>query len=217
MPGFSRPGSTTPREPSDVVTIENGQGGLVQQNDNASHVPATSGAATLLPRPVASLVSFVTQSTSLSLRVGTFFGGVALDGARATTLTGLELSRAVIEGVLTRAGRDVSVRSGGDRGKTEAESLLERSVSYLNSLFSLGFEELIYIAASCAAYNGDVCVILCGCIVPFLVDDVIIRFSYVPGSIINPRCHSWFHRILEGHSSHHHAHSKRIQGRRAEF
>ncbi|KAE8351359.1 hypothetical protein BDV28DRAFT_21546 [Aspergillus coremiiformis] len=102
------------------------------QGDGASHVPATSGATTLLPRPVASIVSFVTQSTSLSLRVGTFFGEIAIDGARATTLTGLELSRAVIEGVLTRAGRDVATRSSGEHGKAEAESLLERSLSVLH-------------------------------------------------------------------------------------
>ncbi|KAE8387512.1 hypothetical protein BDV23DRAFT_161039 [Aspergillus alliaceus] len=103
----------------------------VIHGDGASHVPATSG-ATLLPRPVASMISFVTQSTSLSLRVGTFFGGVAINGARATTLTGLELSRAVIEGVLTRAGRDVATRSSGEHGKAEAESLLERSLAVLH-------------------------------------------------------------------------------------
>ncbi|QMW45057.1 hypothetical protein G4B11_008477 [Aspergillus flavus] len=103
----------------------------VAQGDGASHIPATSG-ATLLPRPVASIVSFVTQSTSLSLRVGTFFGGVAIDGARATTLTGLELSRAVIEGVLTRAGRDVATRSSGEHGRVEAESILERSLAALH-------------------------------------------------------------------------------------
>jgi hypothetical protein len=96
--------------------------------DDASHIPATSGTS-LLPRPVASFVSLITQSTSLSLRLGTYFGGVALDGARVTTLTGLELSRAVIEGVLTRAGRDVALRSNGNHGKAEAESILERSVS----------------------------------------------------------------------------------------
>lgn len=100
----------------------------LRRDDGASHVPNTSG-PTLLPRSVASLVSWVTQSTSLSLRLGSFLGGVALDGARATTLTGLELSRAVIEGILTKAGRDVTVRSGGEQGKAEAESLLERSVS----------------------------------------------------------------------------------------
>ncbi|KAI9369413.1 hypothetical protein BJX61DRAFT_536446 [Aspergillus egyptiacus] len=98
----------------------------------ANHAPATSGAS-LLPRPVASLVSFVTQSTSLSLRLGTYFGGVALDGARVTTLTGLELSRAVIEGILTRAGRDVAVRSGDSHGKAEAESILERSLAALHT------------------------------------------------------------------------------------
>ncbi|EAW08835.1 lipase family protein [Aspergillus clavatus NRRL 1] len=98
----------------------------------ASHVPATSG-ATLLPRPVASALSLLTQSTSLSLKVGSFFGGIALDGARVTTLTGLELSRAVVEGILIRAGRDVSLRSSGDRGRSEAESLLERSLAALHT------------------------------------------------------------------------------------
>ncbi|KAJ5376846.1 hypothetical protein N7509_013732 [Penicillium cosmopolitanum] len=97
-----------------------------------SNPPATSG-TTLLPRPVASLVSLLTQSTSLSLRVGTFFGGVALDGARATTLTSLELGRAVIEGILTRAGRDVAIRSGDEHGRMEAESLLERSLATLHT------------------------------------------------------------------------------------
>lgn len=131
------PRKTVPNEPNDeVVAIQDDQRDL-GQNDSASHVPATSGAATLLPRRVASFVSFVTQSTSLSLRLGTFFGGFALDGARATTLTGLELSRAMIEGILTRAGRDVAVKSGGDRGKMEAETLLERSVSNIQVLLEV--------------------------------------------------------------------------------
>lgn len=101
---------------------------LNQHRDNVSHAPASSG-ATLLPRTVASLVSFVAQSTSLSLRLGTYFGGAALGGARVTTLTGLELSRAVIEGVLTRAGREVAGRGNSECSRLEAESLLERSVS----------------------------------------------------------------------------------------
>ncbi|KAL2830263.1 hypothetical protein BDW59DRAFT_23032 [Aspergillus cavernicola] len=101
-------------------------------NGGASHVPATAGLS-LLPRPVASFVSLLTHSTSLSLRLGTYFGGVALDGARVTTLTGLELSRAVIEGILTRAGRDVAIRSSGSHGKAEAESILERSLAALHT------------------------------------------------------------------------------------
>ncbi|KAL2846218.1 hypothetical protein BJX68DRAFT_125726 [Aspergillus pseudodeflectus] len=106
--------------------------GTTSSPSDASHVPAASGTS-LLPRPVASFVSLITQSTSLSLRLGTYFGGVALDGARVTTLTGLELSRAVIEGVLTRAGRDVAFRSNGNHGKAEAESILERSLAALHT------------------------------------------------------------------------------------
>lgn len=114
-------------------------------------MPASSGTS-LLPRPVASLVSLVTQSTSLSLRIGTYFGGVALDGARVTTLTGLELSRTVIEGILTRAGRDVAVRSGGEHGKAEAESILERSVSQLPRISTL---------VACSWTNPESSLLLC--------------------------------------------------------
>ncbi|PGG95884.1 hypothetical protein AJ80_09902 [Polytolypa hystricis UAMH7299] len=100
---------------------------------NAANQLAQTSSSTLLPRPVASLVSFFTQSTSLSLRVGTFLGGFALNSARATTLTGLELSRAVVEGILVRAGRDVSLRSTGEYARNEAESILERSLATLHS------------------------------------------------------------------------------------
>ena len=92
-----------------------------------AHVPATSG-GTLLPHSIASIVSLVAQSSSVSLRLGTFIGSLAIDGARVTTLTGLELSRAAIEVILSRAGRDVANRSLGELGKAEAEGLLERSV-----------------------------------------------------------------------------------------
>lgn len=122
------PGNTDPEK---VLTTRNGIGSKTKddldRDDGASHAPATSGAP-LLPKPVASLVSLFTQSTSLSLRLGTYLGGAAIDGARVTTLTGLELSRAVIEVILTKAGRDVASRVSGEYGKAEAESLLERSV-----------------------------------------------------------------------------------------
>ncbi len=88
--------------------------------------------ATLLPAPIASAISLVTRSSALYLRLGTFIGGLALDGARVTTLTGLELSRAIIEGVLSRAGRDVAVRSKGELGRAEAEGMLERSIATLH-------------------------------------------------------------------------------------
>ncbi|DAA76725.1 TPA_exp: putative Lipase [Trichophyton benhamiae CBS 112371] len=89
--------------------------------------------STLLPSPVASLVSLVTQSTSLSLRLWTYLGGFVINSARATTLTGLELSRAVVEGILIRAGRDVVSRSSDEHGRSEAESLLERSLATLHT------------------------------------------------------------------------------------
>ncbi|KAM5486832.1 hypothetical protein McanCB56680_001236 [Microsporum canis] len=91
-----------------------------------------SPSSTLLPSPVASLISLVTQSTSLSLRLWTYLGSFAINSARATTLTGLELSRAVVEGILIRAGRDVVSRSSDEHGRTEAESLLERSLATLH-------------------------------------------------------------------------------------
>lgn len=96
-----------------------------------SQVQVNAG-ATLLPSPIANAISLVTRSSALYLRLGTFIGGLALDGARVTTLTGLELSRALIEGILSRAGRDVAVRSKGDLGRAEAESLLERSIATLH-------------------------------------------------------------------------------------
>ncbi len=84
--------------------------------------------STLLPSSIASAVSLFTQTSSASLKLGAFIGGLAIDGARITTLTGLELSRAAIEAILSRAGKDVASRSFGELGKREAEGLLERSV-----------------------------------------------------------------------------------------
>ncbi|KAK2804933.1 hypothetical protein FQN50_006443 [Emmonsiellopsis sp. PD_5] len=114
--GFKR--KTAPDDANDDLAVV----------DRASPSPGR----TLLPRPVASLVTLFAQSTSLSLRVGSFLGGFAIDSARATTLTSLELSRAVVESILVRAGRDVALQSS-EYGRAEAESLLERSLATLHS------------------------------------------------------------------------------------
>ncbi|KAI9845608.1 MAG: hypothetical protein M1838_001668 [Thelocarpon superellum] len=98
--------------------------------------PSTTTPPTLLPSPIASLVSLATRSSSLYLSVGTYLGGLAIDGARITTLTGLDLSRAVVESILVKAGRDVTSHSSGELGKAEAESLLERSIATLHSTLS---------------------------------------------------------------------------------
>lgn len=95
---------------------------------------------TLLSAPLANVVSLVTRSSSLYLRLGTFIGGLAIDGARVTTLTGLEVSRAVIEAILYRAGKDVSTRATGELGRAEAEGLLERSLATLHkTITSISF------------------------------------------------------------------------------
>ncbi|KAI9644422.1 hypothetical protein NHQ30_007779 [Ciborinia camelliae] len=97
------------------------------------HLPQTIRESTLLPAPIANAVSLVTRSSSLYIRLGTFIGSLAIDGARVTTLTGLEVSRAVIEGIIHRAGKDVANRSTGQLGKLEAEGLLERSIANLHA------------------------------------------------------------------------------------
>ncbi|ORY60655.1 lipase [Pseudomassariella vexata] len=94
-------------------------------------IPASPG-RTLLPSPIASAVSFATRSTSLALRVGTFIGGYSLSAAKFTTLSSLELGRGILEGILSRAGRDVIVRSRSELGRDNAETILERSLENLH-------------------------------------------------------------------------------------
>ena len=99
----------------------------IYQNDSNQPSIASPG-RTVLPGPIASLVTTFTQTASFGLRVGTKIGGFAIAGARETTLTSLELTRAAVEAILIRAGRDVSERRDDDLGRMEAESMLERSV-----------------------------------------------------------------------------------------
>ncbi|RKF64599.1 putative lipase [Erysiphe neolycopersici] len=93
--------------------------------------PVENSSLTLLPLSVANVVSLVTRSSSLYLRVGTFIGRLTLYGAHHSTLTGLELSRAIMENILIQAGKHVSDRSTGGLG--EAEGILERSLIILHS------------------------------------------------------------------------------------
>lgn len=102
------------------------------QHDPAQRSVVSSG-RTLLPGTIASLVTTFTQTASFGLRVGTKLGGFAIAGARETTLTSLELTRAAVEAILTRAGKDVSERRTDELGRAEAESTLERSVSGVSS------------------------------------------------------------------------------------
>ncbi|PVH71618.1 hypothetical protein DL98DRAFT_520967 [Cadophora sp. DSE1049] len=133
---------------------EGSKGREVESKAVTTSTPATE-ASTLLPAPIANVVSLVTRSSSLYLRLGTFIGGLALDGARVTTLTGLELSRAVIEGILHKAGRDVSLRSTGELGKAEADGILERSITTLHStITNISFAASTGFYFSSAALHG---------------------------------------------------------------
>lgn len=108
------------------------QGVQLYQHDPSQRSVVSSG-RTLLPGTIASLVTTFTQTASFGLRVGTKLGGFAIAGARETTLTSLELTRAAVEAILTRAGKDVSERRTDELGRAEAESTLERSVSGVSS------------------------------------------------------------------------------------
>jgi pimeloyl-ACP methyl ester carboxylesterase len=89
------------------------------------------------------------------LRLGTFLGGLALDGARITTITGLELSRALIESILSRAGRDVASHSTSELGQIEAEGLLERSIATLHTtITNISFAASTGFYFSAAALNS---------------------------------------------------------------
>lgn len=93
--------------------------------------PYPAPGPTLLPGPVASLVSLLSKSTTVSIRLGSLIGGTALDAARVGTLTGLELGRAAVEGILARAGRDVNSRraAGGGEEDGDVEGWTKRGVS----------------------------------------------------------------------------------------
>lgn len=87
-------------------------------------------AKTVLPAPVASLISLTTSTSSLSLNLGGFFGQAAINLARFGTLGGLELGRVILEGLLFRAGQDVVQTSRGSHGRAAAEGLLESAVGH---------------------------------------------------------------------------------------
>lgn len=91
---------------------------------------------TLLPSTIASAVSFAARSTSFALRVGTIIGSYGLGAAKFTTLSSLELSRGILEGILSRAGKDVMSRTRSELGRSDAESILERSLESLHQTMS---------------------------------------------------------------------------------
>ncbi|KAI0401640.1 hypothetical protein F4802DRAFT_418017 [Xylaria palmicola] len=127
------------------VDVDEGAGASEGQTDLADlhhdspspEKPATPfPTGTLLPGPVANVVSLTTRSTSFALRVGTAIGGYGLGVARMTTLSTLELGRHVLDGILNRAGRDVFVGSSSELARADAESILEMSLESMHQTMS---------------------------------------------------------------------------------
>lgn len=97
---------------------------------------ADTPARTLLPGPVANLVTYGTSGASLIIKGGTKIATWAIAGSRESTLTSIELARTAVEIILTRAGKDVSDRRAGELGRAEAANILEKSVSYSQNKFT---------------------------------------------------------------------------------
>lgn len=115
------------------------QSGLVHlRNDEVRperpSVPRPAG--TLLPGPVANVVSFATRSTCFALRISTAVCGHSLGAAKVTALSTLELGRDILNGILTKAGRDVFVESPSDMARADAESILEMSLETMHQTMS---------------------------------------------------------------------------------
>lgn len=91
---------------------------------------------TLLPGPLAQAISFATRSTCFAIRAGSTVSSYGFDVAKVASLSSLELSRAVIESLLSRTGRHVLRRSKSDLSREEAESILESSLASVHQTIS---------------------------------------------------------------------------------
>lgn len=120
---------TLPMDPDDSIDFVRGRAVALYDHEGHEHGHvSTALGRTLLPGPVASAVSFATRSTSFAIRAGTVVGSYGLYAAKLTTLSSLELGRSVLEGILSRSGRDVVAQTRSAMGRDSAETILERSL-----------------------------------------------------------------------------------------
>jgi hypothetical protein len=91
---------------------------------------------TLLPSPIAQAVSFATRSTCFAIWAGSTVGSYGFDVAKLASLSSLELSRSVVESVLSRTGRHLLGRSRSDLSREEAESILESTLASVHRTVS---------------------------------------------------------------------------------
>ncbi|KPI45346.1 uncharacterized protein AB675_2396 [Cyphellophora attinorum] len=96
-----------------------------------------AGAATILPRPMATVISGATGIASLNVRAAMKIGGWTLYASREATLKSLSVARSAAEQVLLLAGRDVAYRTEpGSLGHLEAANTLQSAIHLLHSVLS---------------------------------------------------------------------------------
>ncbi|KAK9461066.1 uncharacterized protein V1516DRAFT_691056 [Lipomyces oligophaga] len=76
-----------------------------QQQTSSSNPSALS--PTLLPNVLARLVSALSRSSTISLRLGTYVAETVLHSARLTTITSIDVSRRAVESLVFKAEEDV--------------------------------------------------------------------------------------------------------------
>lgn len=107
-------------------------------------------AGTILPSSLARMVSLISKTTMLSIRLGTSVAETALDSARLSALGSLGVSRRVIENILAKAGEDTPGASAwtlsGIRAVTEALTLIHFLTSAGFHLATSGVETISFIS-----------------------------------------------------------------------
>ncbi|RMD39941.1 hypothetical protein DV735_g5188, partial [Chaetothyriales sp. CBS 134920] len=91
---------------------------------------------TLLPGPVAALVSAGTGIGALGVKAGTRVAGWGLYAGREGALRTLSLGRTAAEGIFFLAGQDVALHTTSELGQQDAAHILAKAIGLLNSTIS---------------------------------------------------------------------------------
>ncbi|KAJ4298422.1 hypothetical protein N0V88_003452 [Collariella sp. IMI 366227] len=114
------------RLPSQLIQCESHQ-----NHDNKT--PLNSNPP-ILPERTASLVSLATRSTGFAIRLGSALGGIWLDLAKVTTLTGLELCRGVFEDSLYRGHEEATRPTDSEEKKMNIETSLQGAINNMHTI-----------------------------------------------------------------------------------
>ncbi|RMZ79380.1 hypothetical protein DV738_g3417, partial [Chaetothyriales sp. CBS 135597] len=106
-----------------------------EEKQLATSLPTTQN-RTLLPGPVAALVSAGTGIGALGVKAGTRVAGWGLYAGREGALRTLSLGRTAAEGIFFLAGQDVALHTTSELGQQDAAHILARAIGLLNSTIS---------------------------------------------------------------------------------